>query len=239
MRSELEARMEARLAERERIARELHDTLMQGFHGLMLRFQNASERIPQDLPARALMESALDRADAVLIEGRHRLLDLRMEEEPPLGKTLAEAGEAFAVSRSVQFHLAEDGAPRDLRPEIGDAFLRVGIEALANAFRHARARRIEVELSYGGDQLRLRVRDDGVGMAADVLAAGQRPGHWGLTGMRERAEQIGAVLTLWSRPDAGTELELRLPAALAYRNNAAPPRRGLRFPGRRAKACEA
>jgi len=230
----MQARLDARLAERERIARELHDTLMQGFHGLMLRFQTATERIPRELPARALMDAALDRADAVLVEGRHRLLDLRREEQPPLGPALAEAGEALAVHQAAEFGLVEVGSARALRPDIGDAFLRIGIEALANAFRHARARRIEVELGYGDDLLRLRVRDDGAGMEAAVLAAGRRPGHWGLTGMRERADQIGATLTLWSRPGAGTELELQLPAARAYRGN----KTSRRFPKGREKECQ-
>ena len=234
----LQNRLDARLAERERIARELHDTLMQGFHGLMLRFQTATERIPRELAARGLMDAALDRADAVLVEGRHRLLDLRREEQPELGPALAEAGEALALHRSTRFELVETGTARALRPEIGDAFLRIGTEALANAFKHAQASRIDVELSHGDDQLRLRVRDDGAGMDAAVLAAGGRPGHWGLTGMRERAAQIGAALTLVSRPGAGTELELRLSAARAWRPAPAPTRRGLRFPRGRARELE-
>ncbi|MFL6627117.1 MAG: triple tyrosine motif-containing protein, partial [Vitreoscilla sp.] len=237
--AQMQTRLDARLAERERIARELHDTLIQGFHGLMLRFQTATERIPKDLAARAMMDAAMDRADAVLIEGRHRLLDLRREEPPALGPALAEAGEALALHRSARFGLAETGTARPLRPEIGDAFLRIGTEALANAFRHAQASRIDVELSHGDGELRLLVRDDGGGMDAEVLAAGRKPGHWGLTGMRERAEQIGAVLAMRSHPGAGTELELRLPAARAYRSRPEQGRRGLRFLINRAGEFEA
>ena len=237
--AQMQSRLDARLAERERIARELHDTLIQGFHGLMLRFQTATERIPKDLAARAMMDAAMDRADAVLIEGRHRLLDLRREEQPALGPALAEAGAALALDRSARFSLVEIGTARALRPEIGDAFLRVGTEALANAFRHAQAGRIDVEISHGEDELRLRVRDDGRGMDAEVLAAGRRPGHWGLKGMRERAQQVGAVLALRSRPRAGTELELRLSAALAYRSRPEQGRRRLRFPINRAGEFEA
>ncbi len=235
----MQNRLDARLAERERIARELHDTLMQGFHGLMLRFQTATERIPKELAARGLMDAALDRADAVLIEGRHRLLDLRREEQPALGAALAEAGEALALHRSTRFALVETGTARALRPDVGDAFLRIGTEALANAFKHAKASRIDVELRHGDDQLRLVVRDDGAGMDAAVLAAGRRPGHWGLTGMRERAGEIGANLSLRSRPGAGTELELRLPAARAYRPGPQKPGRGLRFLRSRAREFEA
>jgi signal transduction histidine kinase/ligand-binding sensor domain-containing protein len=237
--AQMQTRLDARLAERERIARELHDTLIQGFHGLMLRFQTAAERIPKELAARAMMETAMDRADAVLIEGRHRLLDLRREEQSALGPALAEAGESLALHRSARFCLAEIGTARALQPEIGDAFLRIGTEALANAFRHAQACRVDVELSYGDDELRLRVSDDGRGMDAEVLAAGRKPGHWGLKGMRERAEQVGAALALRSRPGAGTELELRLSAARAYRSSPEQGRRRLRFPINRPGRFEA
>lgn len=231
-------RLDAQLHERERIARELHDTLLQGFHALMLRFQAATDRIPKEAPARPLMEAALDRADAVLIEGRQRVLALRLDDSQPLCAALTEAGEALCVYGSAGFCLTQDGTERPLREDAHDMFLRVGHEALANAFRHARASRIEVLLAYEDKQLRLRVADDGGGIAADVLSAGARPGHWGLTGMRERARQLGATLTIGPGAGGGTEVSLTLPAERAYADMPSEPASRRRFRFRRDRRCE-
>jgi signal transduction histidine kinase/ligand-binding sensor domain-containing protein len=213
--------LEERHQERERIARELHDTLLQGIHGLMLRFQAATEDIPEGLPARAAMEQALDRADAILVEGRDRVKDLRTpkEELAELSRALTRVGEELAQEHPASgFHLTVEGAPRVLAPLVCDEAFRIGREALVNAFQHAGARRVEVKLTYAPDGLLLRVRDDGRGIDAAVLRAGGRPGHWGLSGMRERARKLEARLELRSRDGEGTEVELRVPAVTAYRH---------------------
>lgn len=213
--------LEERHHERERIARELHDTLLQGIQGLILRFQAVAERIPANEPVRSAMERALDRADDVLVEGRDRVQDLRSA--PMAGElsgALSKVGEELVPDYPTDFRIVVEGQPRPLDPLVRDEAYRIGREAIVNAFQHARAARVEVELAYQRDGLRLRVRDDGAGMSGGILQAGGRQGHWGLSGMRERAERIGAQLAIWSREGAGTEIDLHVPAKLAYRNAA-------------------
>jgi signal transduction histidine kinase len=219
IRAKARGRLEERLAERERIARELHDTLLQGVEGLVLRFQAVANRISKHEPVRELLERALERADQVVEEGRNRVMSLRARASNAgeLAQQLAAAGKQLAHVHSAQFKTTTEGVPRDLHPVVHEEMLFIGREALANAFRHAGAGKIEVQVSYGSLVLKLRVRDDGRGIEADVLQDG-RPGHWGLVGIRERATKIRAHLDLWSKPGAGTEIELRLPGELAYRN---------------------
>jgi signal transduction histidine kinase/ligand-binding sensor domain-containing protein len=216
--AQLRGRLEARLAERERIARDLHDTLLQGMQGLIWRFQAAADRIPVTEPARQLMEKSLDRADELLAEGRDKVRDLRptMSDSADLAKALAAEGEQLVQETSVEFSATVSGMRRELHPMVREEGFLIGREALGNAFRHARASRIEVEVHYGRTALHVRVRDDGTGIDSAVLAAGERPGHFGLIGIRERATRIGAQLDVWSRPGAGTEIDLRVPARVAY-----------------------
>ena len=210
-------RHEERMAERERIARELHDTLLQGVQGLILKIQAVTEEIPPDSPARQKMEQALDRADDVLIEGRDRVKDLRISPAtgPDLSSAIGTMGSELAKEHSTPFNLSVEGTPRLLDPIVREETLRIAQEALANAFHHARASKIETEIIYDRGELRLRFRDDGGGIDSAFLKAG-RPGHWGLPGMRERARKIRARFEVWSRQDAGTEIELRVPARIAY-----------------------
>jgi signal transduction histidine kinase len=218
IRAKARSRLEERLAERERIARDLHDTLLQGVEGLLLRFQAVANRIPKREPTRELLERALVRADQLLDEGRDRVMNLRTgaAELGDLPQALAAAGEQLALVHPTQFRTRTEGVPRDLHPIVHEEMLFVGREALANAFRHAGASKIEAQVSYDDLVLKVWVRDDGRGIDADVLRVG-RAGHWGLVGMRERARKIGANLDFWSKPGTGTEIELRLPARLAYR----------------------
>ncbi len=171
--AQLTLRFEERLAERTRIARELHDTLLQSFQGLMLHFQAVNDLLSPG-QAKERLEKALDRADQAIVEGRDAIQNLRSS------------------------------------------------TTVTNAFRHARASKIEAEITYSARLLRLRIRDDGKGIDSKLLDAG-RDGHWGLPGMRERAQQIGAQFDMWSEVGAGTEVELRIPASVAY---ATSPNRG-------------
>ena len=216
--AQIRGRLEARLAERERIARELHDTLLQGIQGLILRFQVATDRIPSGEPARELMEKSLDRADKLLVESRDKVKDLRSSasDVQTLEHALAIEGAHFAELHPVDFRISVQGAVHELHPLVHEEGLLIGREALGNAFLHARATSIEIEVTYAEDALQVRVRDDGEGIGAEVLAAGGRPGHFGLIGMRERAVKLGAQLEVWSKPGAGTEVELRVPASVAY-----------------------
>jgi len=216
--AQVRGRLEARLAERERIARELHDTLLQGMQGLIWRFQAATDRIPGGEPARQLMESSLDRADQLLAEGRDKVKGLRRAagDAPDLANALAADGEQFAVETSIEFRVTVQGNGRELHPIVREEGFLIGREALSNAFRHARASQIEVEVSYGRAALHVRIRDDGGGIDPAVLDAGGRAGHFGLVGMRERAKKLGARLEVWSKPGAGTEVDLCVPARVAY-----------------------
>ena len=219
--SQVRGRLEARLAERERIARELHDTLLQGVQGLILRFQALAGRdVEQDrTQARAAMERALARADEVLAEARDRVKELRATagEETDLPMALAVEGQQLNLGQLAQFRLSVAGTRRELHPIVREEIFLIAREALGNAFRHSGAQHIEAEFSYGDGELHVRIRDDGRGIHFEVLDAGGRPGHFGLLGMRERAERIHAQVKIWSKPGAGTEIDLRVPAKMAYR----------------------
>jgi signal transduction histidine kinase len=216
--SQVRAQLGARLAERERIARELHDTLLQGVQGLIWRFQAVADRISRLEPARELMEQALDRADHLLGESRDRVKDLRATSPGALdlAQALAAEGEHLAQEHPARFHTSVVGTTRELHPIAREETLLIAREALGNAFRHAGAQHIEAEVSYADAELHVRIRDDGRGVDGAVLQAGGKPGHFGLLGMRERAKKLRAHVDVWSKPGAGTEVDLRVPADVAY-----------------------
>jgi signal transduction histidine kinase len=219
--AQLSLRFEERLAERTRIARELHDTLLQSFQGLMLHFQAVNDLLPAG-QAKEALEKALDRADRAIVEGRDAIQDLRSSTTitNELGQAMAALGEEFGCARdgkggSPTLRVSMEGKPRELHPILRDDIYRIAREALRNAFLHAKASKIEADIIYDARLLRLRIRDDGKGIDPKLLDAG-RDGHWGLAGMRERAEQIGARLDIWSEVGAGTEVDLRVPGSVAY-----------------------
>lgn len=209
-------RLEERHAERERIARELHDTLLQGIQGLMLHFQAVAARLPQG-ELREGMERALDRADDVLVEGRDRVRELRASSDdiPDLAHAFTAIASEFGGNHAPAFRVVVEGAACALDPLVADELYRIGREALFNAFLHAEASEIEAGISYGVDELRLCFRDNGGGIDSSILSAG-RAGHWGLRGMRERAEKLGARLDIRSSVGKGTEVALSLSANRAY-----------------------
>ena len=238
--AQVRSRLEARLSERERIARELHDTLLQGIQGLIWRFQAATDRIPGGEPARQLMEKALDRADSLLAESRDKVKDLRpsAREVADLAQALATEGEQFAELHPTKFRVSVQGVARALHPIVREEGFLIAREALANAFQHSQAHTIEAEVTYGERTLHVRIRDDGQGISTAVLDAGGRPGHFGLTGMRERAKKLGGQIEVWSSTGAGTEVDLRVPAQVAYSPlRSAPGRRWFWRSARRASAA--
>ncbi|WP_431261326.1 triple tyrosine motif-containing protein [Roseateles chitinivorans] len=211
-------RYRTRLEERTRIAQDLHDTLLQGFQGLVLRFQRVAWGIPETLPARAEMERALDRADEIVIDGRYRITDLRQAPpgSRPLEQTLESLGNDLASFHDASFHLGVDGVPRPLDAGVCAELALVAREGLFNAFQHSKATRIGAHVSYSGPHFALRITDDGVGVPPEVQADGQRPGHWGLSGMRDRVTRVGGSFQLRSAPGDGTEILVSVPAAQAY-----------------------
>ncbi len=219
---QVRASMEARLAERERIARDLHDTLLQSFHGILLRFQTVSNELPPGNTKQKL-DSAIDQAAEAITEGRDAVKGLRSStvETNDLALAIRTLGEELTANEtnqnSVIFRVAVEGTARNLHPILRDEVYRIAGEAMRNAFNHAEAHQIEVEIRYDERQLRLRVRDDGKGIDQKVLGGDEPAGHFGLHGMRERAELIGGKVTVWSERDFGTEVELTIPASRAYR----------------------
>jgi len=214
----IRSRLEASLEERERIARELHDTFLQSVQGLMLKFQSAMEKIPAGEPARELMEQALDRADGVLVEGRMRVTALRHSTHAQRDFTAAirQLVAQATEDTTVDVRLTVEGATRGLHPVVAEEAERILSEGLANALRHANARTIHIEILYSRRELTVRLVDDGRGFEEEQVQAAPAGGHWGLAGMRERARKIKAQIEIASRLDAGTSIELRIPANIAY-----------------------
>lgn len=228
----IQSRLEERVAERERIARELHDTLLQGVQGLILRFQAIMEALPAGQPAKAQLDAALERADEVLISGRDRVRRLRALGTNDLAEALSAAVKLAPHASEAEVRISQEGRSRDLHPIVAEESTAIGREAILNALQHARATRIDVVVAYGRRGLTLNVSDDGVGIDADVIASGGRDGHFGLVGMRERAAKIRGKLSFANRPGGGTVASLNVPARAAF---AAPalgpgPLRWLRQP---------
>jgi len=218
------ARMDERVNERTRIARELHDTLLQSLHGLMFEYQ-AARNMFQKRPEEALeaLDGAIMGTEQAITESQDAIEGLRSPAtaEEDLAQLIKATGEDFSASQGTDhdspiFRVTVEGQQRALTPFIRDEVYRIAREVLRNAFRHSQAHQIEAEILYDEDQLRLRVRDDGKGMDPQVLEKGRRPGHWGLPGVRERAQQIGAKLDVWSEAGAGTEVQLAVAASVAY-----------------------
>ncbi len=215
-------RLDERVHERTRIARELHDTLLQSFHGLLMSFQTAWRLLPErPIDAKEKLGHAIEQAEEAILESREAVQGLRAStmETNDLAKAINTLGEELATDSNnhpaARFQVAVEGVPRDLHPILRDEVYRIAAEALRNAFHHAQAREIEVEIHYDNQQFRLRVRDDGRGFDPAVAHRG-REGHYGLPGMKERAKIAGGELTVWSEMGAGTEVELKIPANTAY-----------------------
>jgi signal transduction histidine kinase/ligand-binding sensor domain-containing protein len=205
--AKVQERLDARLTERARIARDLHDTLLQGIQGLILRFHCAAEQIPVDDPARSLMDEALESADTIMEEGRDSVRGLRADHLSidELAMELTRVGTSFNGRNEVDFGVSTEGSPATLHQVVGNELCMIGREAITNAFRHAGASQIVVEINSDGKNVRLRCHDNGSGIAPEVIQGG-KGGHWGLIGMRERAKNIGAVFECWSAPAQGTEI---------------------------------
>ena len=221
----LNALFEERLAERTRIAQELHDTLLQGFLSASMQLHVAVDRLPPDSPARSSLGRILQLMGRVIQEGRNAVQGLRSSQSASLDleQAFAHVQDELPVQDEVGFRVIVDGQPRPLHPILRDEVYRIGREALVNAFQHSRAKNVEVELEYATSQLRVLVRDNGCGIDPQLLQSG-RAGHWGLPGMRERAERIGAKLHVWSSSAAGTEVELSVPSHVAFQSPGRAPR---------------
>jgi signal transduction histidine kinase len=213
---------EERLAERTRIAQDLHDTLLQGFFAVSMQLRAALNSLPEDCAARPRFSTVMQLLDRVLEEGRHVVEGLRSPNEckTSLGKAFARVPNDLGFSSAVGFRVIVLGAERELSVSLCDDIYRIVREAIVNAYRHSGAKDIETEIDYRPSDLRFAVRDNGCGIDPQDLQWGKN-GHWGLQGMRERADRIGARLRLLSRSELGTEIELRVPGQIAYEPNVA------------------
>ena len=216
----IRVRLYERVGERERIARDLHDTFFQGIQGLLLRFDLGMKRLAKGDPVRALLEDALTQSDDVMRQGRELVLDLRTRssEAGDLAHDLEAAAAEFAKQYPTRFTLVVTEKERALNSLIAEELYKLGSEALFNSFRHASATSIEAEIIFGANELGLNIRDDGTGVSQDILLHGGVDKQYGLPGMKERAEQIGARFAIFSRAGSGTEIEVKAPSKVAYRS---------------------
>jgi signal transduction histidine kinase len=213
----LTERLQVRTAERERIARTLHDTFLQTVQGLVLRVDAVAATLPPDAGARRQLENVLDDASHAIGEGRDQLQELRAGDAHVLEDVLADAIARLKLTHgalAVDLHV--EGERRALRAPVADEIAEIAREALRNAFAHAHAARIRVTLTYARRTLAVCIADDGRGMPEPVQRDGARSGHWGLVGMRERAARIGARLDITSGPRQGTTVALTVPGTHAY-----------------------
>jgi signal transduction histidine kinase/ligand-binding sensor domain-containing protein len=215
----MDAQFQARLSERTRIAQELHDTLLQGVLSASMQLNVANDQM-DDQPAKPIVERVLNLLSRVIEDGRNAVQGLRISSErgEDLAHAFSQIPEELGIRETESFRVVEEGAPRPVNPLVRDDVYRIGREAVANALRHSGARSIEISIDYAMEELRLHVRDNGCGMDSKTLKTG-RDRHWGLSGMRERAEKIGGSLTLWSSRESGTEVDLRIPAQIAFKKS--------------------
>ena len=211
------AQIEERQAERTRIARDLHDTILQGFLSASMQLHAAVDQLPGNSPVKLRLNRVLELMGNVIEQSRNVLRGLRSSSTSfhDLEQAFSQIPHELAVEERIDFRVIVLGSPRPLHPAIRDEVYRIGREALVNAFRHSRAGSIEVELEYAAKRFRLIVRDNGAGIDPRMLHSGD-DGHWGFTGMCERAEKIGASFKVWSRVGTGTEIELSVPNHIAF-----------------------
>ena len=216
-------RLDARVNERTRLARDLHDTLLQSFQGVLLKLQALTYLFPDRLSeAETNLRTVIEDARNAITEGREAVYGLRSSTviTNDLARAISALGEGLAADEKSrpcpEFLLRVEGQSRDLLPLIREETYRIASEAVRNAFRHAQAGRIEVEIHYERHLLRVRVRDNGMGIDRKILSAGGRDGHHGLPGMHERAQLAGGKLAVSSERDSGTEVELTIPASIAF-----------------------
>ena len=230
VRIQVRQQLQERHAERDRIAREIHDTLLQGVQGLLLCLKAWASDASLNAAHRADLRDAADRAHEIMEEGRNRILDLRNYQatQQDLEFCLRFIGEEFASIHPAQFTVHSEGAERALAPCIGDEIRVIVREAIRNAFVHADAKHIAVLVRYERHHLRIDVVDDGVGIDLKKLKPHNVSGHWGIVGMEERARQMGSTISIRPANGKGTVVSLFVPGVVAFERS---KRRWLRRAG--------
>ena len=233
MAAQFNIRLEERVNERTRIARELHDTLLQSFQAVLLKFAAFSFRLADHPEVQKQLDTIVAQAREAVTEGRDAVQGLRAS--TIVANEMAQAIRAFGEEltaapapeshQSARFDVVVEGSSRDLVPLVRDEVYRIACEAVRNAYRHGQSERIEAAIVYGDRHFRLRIADNGIGIDPGILSAGRRPGHHGLPGMKERAHLAGGELIIRSKPGSGTEIELKIPASIAYQAPGAAAKR--------------
>jgi len=206
-----------RISERERIARELHDTFFQGIQGILLRVGTAALSLSQDTPARTSIEEAIAQSQEVMLTGRQLVQDLRNTGKAfTLHDGLETVGREFQSLYPIAFQIASQGRERTLYVQVADELCKVGREAISNAFRHSNGTLITVVLDYDSSSLGVTIKDDGEGIDETIMIEGRKTGHWGLPGMRERVARLGGSIRFESKQGEGATVEIRVPARKVY-----------------------
>jgi signal transduction histidine kinase len=235
----LRERHEARTAERDRIARDLHDTLLQSIEGLILKVYTAAQQLPPGHPTRAFLARSLDQAEELAIEGRRKLLGLRdpLRSRLELSQALATLGLDLSADTTTTFSAVKKGRVRALTVAVWDEIFGIAREAISNALKHSDGRYIEAIVTYGSSNLTVQIRDDGRGMPRYEREDAGAEGHFGLRGMRERAAQLRAILEIKTAEARGTTVSLVVPSQVVYRKRLIAPMEasanGTPIPGRR------
>jgi signal transduction histidine kinase len=221
VKSRVRERLEERHAERERIARDLHDTLLQGIQALLFRLQIWAADTSIASERREEIAAVVVQARDIVVEGRDRIIALRSPASrcQDLFESLTRIGNTESAGQVARFEITTNGKRRLLFPEACQQLVDIAREAVRNAHRHARASLVAMSVDYHNTSLRLRIADDGLGIDPQILAAGQRSDHFGLVGMRERAAQLGARFCLESNDGTGTCITVLVPASVAFENH--------------------
>jgi signal transduction histidine kinase len=219
----ISTRFDERLAERTRMARELHDTFLQTIQGSKLVADDALDPSTDLVRMRRAMEQLSVWLEQAMREGRAALNSLRTSttQKNDLAEAFRRATDNGIMPGSMHAMFSVVGDARNMHPIVRDEIYRIGYEAIRNAYKHSQASRLDVELRYTQD-LALRVRDNGVGIDPSTAALG-KDGHFGLRGMRERTARIGGKLTLVSSANFGTEITVVIPGGSVFQNESATP----------------
>ena len=201
-----------RRAERNRIARELHDTLLQGLQGVLLEMELFSQTSAFTEDQRKRATQIEQRLRGMVISGRDAICSLRSPaREKDWMTVIVDMGDRLSEESKIAFSLSMNGTPWRLKPKVRSEVLAIVREGMRNAFEHSRANQIRVILSYAKRGLRISIRDNGIGLCKQQVEDRQKEGHWGIAGMRERSDQVGARLTITSQLSVGTMVSFFMP----------------------------
>jgi len=209
-------RLDAKLQERSRIARSLHDNLLQAVQALLLRFHLVGQKLEQQPELQKMVGSALDYAESLVASTRDEVMELRRPQDADeLFATLRHTAAQAAPGAEQRLSFTVAGQPRYLRADSCAELSSALREAVLNSVIHSGARQIAVKLAFADDALLAEASDDGIGLDAGTARHGKH-GHWGIPGMRERIVRLGGQVEISAGPQGGVVVRLSIPALQAY-----------------------